>query len=44
MLLLAIDHCQSNPCKHGDCTSSPEGYVCDCDKSWEGTNCDQKGI
>ena len=39
--ILVVDNCASNPCQHGTCESTVDGYTCTCDKGWAGTNCDQ---
>jgi len=36
------NHCQSNPCKYGQCQSLEESYVCKCTDGWEGIHCDQE--
>jgi len=38
--------CDGDPCgKHGSCTAKGQtGYVCSCDKYWEGNNCDKSSI
>uniref|UniRef100_A0A8C5JXV4 Delta/notch-like EGF repeat containing n=1 Tax=Jaculus jaculus TaxID=51337 RepID=A0A8C5JXV4_JACJA len=36
------DPCASNPCHHGNCSSSSsDGYVCICDEGYEGLSCEQ---
>ncbi|WAQ96300.1 hypothetical protein MAR_028990, partial [Mya arenaria] len=34
------DKCHPNPCIHGSCFSDALGYVCVCDSSFTGKNCD----
>lgn len=34
------DPCASNPCHHGNCSSSGDGYLCLCSEGYEGTNCE----
>ncbi|XP_071137084.1 delta and Notch-like epidermal growth factor-related receptor [Mytilus edulis] len=34
-------HCASNPCIHGTCTSSRQGYNCSCDPGYTGSSCDR---
>ncbi|XP_021564619.1 delta and Notch-like epidermal growth factor-related receptor, partial [Carlito syrichta] len=44
---LVADPCASNPCHHGNCSSSSssisssEGYLCICNDGYEGPNCEQ---
>uniref|UniRef100_U3C4U5 Delta and Notch-like epidermal growth factor-related receptor n=1 Tax=Callithrix jacchus TaxID=9483 RepID=U3C4U5_CALJA len=45
---LVADPCASNPCHHGNCTSSSsssssssDGYLCICNEGYEGPNCEQ---
>lgn len=33
--------CDPNPCVHGTCTSSPQGYSCSCDDGYTGSSCDR---
>ncbi|XP_064929064.1 delta and Notch-like epidermal growth factor-related receptor isoform X3 [Columba livia] len=34
------DPCASNPCHHGNCSTSGDGYLCLCSQGYEGTNCE----
>ncbi|XP_076079206.1 uncharacterized protein LOC143049474 [Mytilus galloprovincialis] len=34
-------HCAPNPCIHGTCTSSQQGYKCTCDAGYTGSICDR---
>ncbi|KAJ7402477.1 delta/notch like EGF repeat containing [Pitangus sulphuratus] len=34
------DPCASNPCHHGNCSASSDGYLCLCREGYEGTNCE----
>ncbi|XP_042676821.1 delta and Notch-like epidermal growth factor-related receptor [Centrocercus urophasianus] len=34
------DPCASNPCHHGNCSSSGDGYLCACSDGYEGANCE----
>ncbi|KAI6063294.1 Delta and Notch-like epidermal growth factor-related receptor [Aix galericulata] len=34
------DPCASNPCHHGNCSTSGDGYLCICSEGYEGTNCE----
>lgn len=34
------DPCASNPCHHGNCSTSSDGYLCLCSEGYEGTNCE----
>ncbi|XP_028650477.2 delta and Notch-like epidermal growth factor-related receptor [Erpetoichthys calabaricus] len=37
-----IDPCMSNPCIHGNCTSTgPDSYICDCNEGYQGERCEQ---
>ena len=38
---LDSNDCEPNPCEHGSCNVEVNGYTCDCDVGWEGTNCDR---
>uniref|UniRef100_A0A2K6FUK4 Delta/notch like EGF repeat containing n=1 Tax=Propithecus coquereli TaxID=379532 RepID=A0A2K6FUK4_PROCO len=40
---LVADPCASNPCHHGNCSSSgsSDGYLCICDAGYEGPDCEQ---
>ncbi|XP_032336309.1 delta and Notch-like epidermal growth factor-related receptor isoform X2 [Camelus ferus] len=40
---LVADPCASNPCHHGNCSSSgsSDGYLCICNEGHEGPNCEQ---
>uniref|UniRef100_A0A8C5QRI6 Crumbs cell polarity complex component 1 n=1 Tax=Leptobrachium leishanense TaxID=445787 RepID=A0A8C5QRI6_9ANUR len=38
--VIPVDKCLSSPCLHGNCTDSADGYVCECQKGYTGTNCD----
>ncbi|XP_066137306.1 delta and Notch-like epidermal growth factor-related receptor [Saccopteryx bilineata] len=43
---LVADPCASNPCHHGNCSSSSgnsnsDGYLCVCTEGYEGPNCEQ---
>lgn len=39
---LVADPCTSNPCHHGNCSSSSsDGYLCICNEGYEGPNCEQ---
>ncbi|KAK2496390.1 hypothetical protein MC885_009594 [Smutsia gigantea] len=39
---LVVDPCASNPCHHGNCSSSHgDGYVCVCNEGSEGPSCEQ---
>lgn len=40
-LLTEINHCLSQPCIFGTCTSELCGYKCACLTGYKGTNCDQ---
>ena len=40
-IISEVDHCESNPCIHGNCENHPDIYVCKCDHGWSGENCDQ---
>ncbi|KAF4801817.1 delta/notch like EGF repeat containing [Turdus rufiventris] len=33
--------CASNPCHHGNCSTSGDGYLCVCSEGFEGTNCER---
>ena len=33
-------HCHSNPCVHGLCTETMDGYSCTCNSGYMGKNCD----
>ncbi|XP_071668605.1 delta and Notch-like epidermal growth factor-related receptor isoform X3 [Patagioenas fasciata] len=35
------DPCASNPCHHGNCSTSGDGYLCLCSQGYEGTNCER---
>lgn len=35
------DPCASNPCHHGNCSTSGDGYLCVCGEGFEGTNCER---
>lgn len=35
------DPCASNPCHHGNCSTSGDGYLCLCSEGYEGTNCER---
>src|SRR6218665_1655426 len=35
-----IVECSSNPCQHGTCTDLVDGYQCECEPGYIGTNCD----
>lgn len=35
------DPCASNPCHHGNCSTSGDGYLCVCSEGFEGTNCER---
>lgn len=37
----SVDHCLSNPCQRGTCSSFLNTYRCTCEHSWYGRNCDQ---
>lgn len=39
-LIAALDNCEPNQCVNGNCASLKSSYRCDCDKGFEGTNCD----
>lgn len=32
--------CESNPCVHGECSTSGGGYVCTCAPGWTGVDCE----
>ena len=32
-----VDNCNPNPCKHGSCTNTEDGFNCECDDGFEGT-------
>lgn len=34
------DPCASNPCHHGNCSTSGDGYLCLCSEGYEGTHCE----
>ncbi|XP_010714954.1 delta and Notch-like epidermal growth factor-related receptor [Meleagris gallopavo] len=34
------DPCASNPCHHGNCSTSGDGYLCACSDGYEGANCE----
>ncbi|XP_054242095.1 delta and Notch-like epidermal growth factor-related receptor [Indicator indicator] len=34
------DPCASNPCHHGNCSASGDGYLCLCNEGYEGTHCE----
>ncbi|MBN3296743.1 DNER protein, partial [Amia calva] len=36
-----VDPCASNPCLHGNCSSSNDGYSCVCNEGYLGELCDQ---
>lgn len=38
---IVADPCASNPCHHGNCSSSGSGYLCACTHGYEGPNCEQ---
>ena len=35
-----IDECATNPCNHGSCQDKINGYHCNCEPGYTGTNCD----
>uniref|UniRef100_A0A669PU99 Delta/notch like EGF repeat containing n=1 Tax=Phasianus colchicus TaxID=9054 RepID=A0A669PU99_PHACC len=35
------DPCASNPCHHGNCSTSGDGYLCACSDGYEGANCER---
>ena len=36
-----INECASSPCQNGGtCTDLPNGYTCQCNIGWTGTNCE----
>ncbi|XP_074154586.1 delta and Notch-like epidermal growth factor-related receptor [Sminthopsis crassicaudata] len=37
-----VDPCASNPCLHGNCSTSEDGYLCVCDEGYKGINCEQE--
>lgn len=39
-LQFVSDPCASNPCHHGNCSTSSDGYLCICSEGYEGTNCE----
>ena len=43
MFLEIVDACDSNPCKNGgDCSTSVDGYACDCEAGFKGKQCESK--
>nr|XP_006006784.1 PREDICTED: delta and Notch-like epidermal growth factor-related receptor [Latimeria chalumnae] len=36
-----IDLCASNPCLHGNCSTSTDSYICICNEGYQGENCEQ---
>lgn len=38
---IVADPCTSNPCHHGNCSSSSGGYLCICTEGYEGPHCEQ---
>ncbi|XP_075425526.1 delta and Notch-like epidermal growth factor-related receptor [Ascaphus truei] len=32
--------CENNPCNHGNCSTSGDGYLCICNDGYTGANCD----
>ena len=37
------DYCSSNPCQHGSCTATSNGYECSCTSGYYGSDCQYKG-
>ncbi|HVV85036.1 MAG TPA: DNRLRE domain-containing protein [Kofleriaceae bacterium] len=33
------DHCAANPCAHGTCTNTVQGFTCACDPGFDGATC-----
>ena len=38
--LVEINECQSMPCVNGECVDEVNGYHCNCNAGYQGTNCD----
>ncbi|XP_035664410.1 von Willebrand factor D and EGF domain-containing protein-like [Branchiostoma floridae] len=36
-----VDHCNPNPCLHGDCVNTKGGFACDCERGYTGDRCDE---
>ena len=34
-----IDDCNSSLCYYGNCTDVVDGFICDCEQSYEGNQC-----